>query len=520
MKIDKYLTVFIFLGYFFIFLHCDKGVEPETNSAPVISSIIPSRTHVNFSDSISVQVVAYDADDDSLRYKWFATNGYLYYVNQPTVNWTAPDTADIVSIGVKVSDGNGGYAKDSIKIFVANQKPEISNLYIEKTNVILGNTITVKCTASDPDGDDITIRWSATDGTFSKTEGDSSKWTAPNTSKTVVITVTVSDEHNAQITRETEINVYQELGSVWISDTFNDEVVKLSSIGSELVRVTGFSRPQGIAINVDERNIYVADNGNNRIVKMSNEGMILKTKNIIGPRDVDVHYFTGDVWIVHSGDSTQITRLSSDFSKTKSIIKGLKNPQAVSINQVTGDVWVADTENNRVIRFYGNVPALYNVEKTKPDSVYHQVFSDFLNPIDLSVNSSTGNCWVSDRDNDRIVRLSKGGGENIYIYGFSAPQSISVNKKDGSCWVADKENNLIIKLRPEITQVSGINIQDKLGFHIAVSGFLTPWAVAVNNEDSSCWASESSKILKISEDGEVLEEILGFNLAKSIVVNP
>ena len=205
-------------------------------------------------------------------------------------------------------------------------------------------------------------------------------------------------------------------------------------------------------------------------------------------------------------------------------INGLNNPQAISINQVSGEVWFADTENDRIIRFFGDMPDYYDVNNTVPDSIYHQTYTEvndieFINPIDLSVNSSTGDCWITDKDNNRVVKLSSGG-DGVEVYGFASPRGISVNKKDGSCWVADTDNNRIIKLLPSISQVSGISIEGIEGFHIEISGYDTPWAVSVNHENGYCWASEDHLIIKISSEGDVEKTITGFNLPKAIAVNP
>ena len=227
-KNNKIFAVLLIFGLFGFM--CKKSTGPEQNSPPVITNIIPSKTHVNFSDSVSVQVVAYDSDGDSLKFEWSSSCGYIYNIDQPTAKWIAPDTSSIANITVRVSDGQGGRAVDSTHIFVNNQKPVISEFYVQKTNVLLGNSIKLFCDAYDPDGDDITITWSATGGSFSESEGDSTRWTAPNENETVTISVTVMDEHNSKTVRQAEINVYQELGSLWICDTFNNAIVKLSPI--------------------------------------------------------------------------------------------------------------------------------------------------------------------------------------------------------------------------------------------------------------------------------------------------
>ena len=56
-----------------------------------------------------------------------------------------------------------------------------------------------------------------------------------------------------------EINVFKELGSVWISDKFNDQIVKLASNGTQLFRIFGLKQLRGMAVDNADRTLWIAD---------------------------------------------------------------------------------------------------------------------------------------------------------------------------------------------------------------------------------------------------------------------
>jgi uncharacterized protein (TIGR03437 family) len=93
--------------------------------------------------------------------------------------------------------------------------------------------------------------------------------------------------------------------------------------------------------------------------------------------------------------------------------KGLTGPSGLAVDPTTGNLYVADTNDNRVVRF----PAPFsNPTRVEPDTVYGQPgFSTFtaaapsassLNQPDAVAVDSTGNLWVADSNNNRVLRFN------------------------------------------------------------------------------------------------------------------
>lgn len=93
--------------------------------------------------------------------------------------------------------------------------------------------------------------------------------------------------------------------------------------------------------------------------------------------------------------------------------RGLNVPTALAIDSATGDLYVADTDNNRVVRFLNPFD---NPARVEPDKVFGQAdFSEtranrpFRSARSLSAPAAlrfdaAGNLWVADGGNHRILR--------------------------------------------------------------------------------------------------------------------
>ncbi|RLB86551.1 MAG: hypothetical protein DRH10_10265, partial [Deltaproteobacteria bacterium] len=101
----------------------------------------------------------------------------------------------------------------------------------------------------------------------------------------------------------------------------------------------------------------------------------------------------------------KIVLLAADGKTVIKEVTGFNDPKYVAVNPSDGTCWVSDHGSGKVYRIDGNnVNDGYNVSS---DSGYHQVFSGFSYPSDLDVDRRDGSCWVVDRNNDRVVKLTK-----------------------------------------------------------------------------------------------------------------
>jgi YVTN family beta-propeller protein len=252
---------------------------------------------------------------------------------------------------------------------------------------------------------------------------------------------------------------------------------------------TTMSAPNGIAAD-DSGNVYLADRGNNRILKFNRAGHFLTTWGTLGgfggqftsPFDVHVdHSF--NVYVVDatnrvqkfSNDGTFITQWGSSGTGTGQF----DNPLGVTTD-AGGTVYVADQGNNRVQRFTSsgafitewsvNTPSGIAVDDSGyvyvTDVVGNKVWKFFANgfpglswgsagaspgqfnaPAGIAVDRD-GFVWVVDRSNNRIQRFDKngnflmttgtfGGGGGHF---FNVPRDIAIDPQ-GDVYVVESGNN-------------------------------------------------------------------------------
>jgi hypothetical protein len=140
---------------------------PPPNHPPVAAcSANPTSIYVGSNDAATIHVNASDPDNDPLTYSYTATGG--------TVEGTGPDArwnstglaAGAYTVTAKVDDGRGGTASCAadIKVEEKPNRPPTISCAASPNPIQPGERSTITSTASDPDGDPLTYRYSTTGG--------------------------------------------------------------------------------------------------------------------------------------------------------------------------------------------------------------------------------------------------------------------------------------------------------------------------------------------------------------------
>ena len=275
-------------------------------------------------------------------------------------------------------------------------------------------------------------------------------------------------------------------GAVYISDAGESDRIRKVNREGTLVTVAGgidgsgnvFNTPSGLAIDA-ENNVYVADTGNNRIRKITPEGVVstiagsgtagfadgpAPSAQFDGPVGVAVDE-TGNVYVADTYND-RIRRISVDGQVITVAGKGgpgyadgdaanalFDTPCGVAVNR-DGTLIVADTGNDKLRRISpaGQVTTLQVAFDGEPDRTWVR------SPVGLALTHD-GFVYVTEFDRGTIVQVAPdgracvlAGSRSGYAEGngvesrFNHPAGIAIDPRSGDLVVGDSANYLVRRL--------------------------------------------------------------------------
>jgi DNA-binding beta-propeller fold protein YncE len=278
-------------------------------------------------------------------------------------------------------------------------------------------------------------------------------------------------------------------GNVYVADQGNDRVQKFTSTGTFLTSwgTTGtgdgeFRSPRGIAVD-GFGNVYVTDAHNDRIQKFDSDGNFITKWGVSGTGDGELGYpiavavdGTGNVYVAEFGNNRISKFDSSGNFLTKWGTLGTGNgefdaPAGVAVDS-TGDVYVADTFNGRIQKFDGNGNWLATWGAAGSGD------GEFVGPFGISVDA-LDTVYVADTANNRIQTFDTAGtfvskwGE----YGsgpgqFDGPHAVAIDG-DGNVYVIERGNARVQKFVPDSNDASITIVKDARPNNAQDFGFTT-----------------------------------------------
>ncbi|MFI5285493.1 MAG: hypothetical protein ACHQ4F_04155 [Candidatus Dormibacteria bacterium] len=261
-------------------------------------------------------------------------------------------------------------------------------------------------------------------------------------------------------------------GNVWGADLWGNRVEEFTRRSSGYTYIQTIPNPvvppgdtdpsvynqvRGISFD-SSGDVISMDTVNQRVVVMNSSGHIINMCGQRGfssagdfnwPRGVAVDPSTGNYWIADTKQSDlQILQPQSSgcnglakFGKVGTPLGDDDYPYSIAIGG--GYAWIADTKNNRVESWKLATEAAVSTYGTKGTGTGH-----FSTPAGVAIDSTTGNLFVADSANKRVVELSVSTGRVVsqvatFTDSFSGPYGVASNGS-GLLAVADRNNNRVV----------------------------------------------------------------------------
>jgi hypothetical protein len=201
-----------------------NAITAAPNNNPVIGTVTCTKDVWALAENEMV-CQASDTDGDSLQYEWSTDNGKIIG-SVARMIWVSPDTMGTYDVIVKVSDGKGGEAKESISIRVVTNADGTtatpvtlrltlgsSETISENSTVEVGTATKITCAVDSTSGKKLSYEWSASGGKLKGTGIDTKTctvvfWTAPALTQIYTVTVAVRDEQGNEARGQVMFDVF------------------------------------------------------------------------------------------------------------------------------------------------------------------------------------------------------------------------------------------------------------------------------------------------------------------------
>ena len=177
------------------------------NYPPRIKAVAASDTLVTINSGINLFCSATDRETPDLTYAWETGGSIVGSGNNLTL--ISPASPTTLVYKCTVTDEGGLQAVDSVTVRVVetiNYPPEIISLTASDRYLELGNTDTILCRATDPNGDPLTFTWTADAGTIVGHDSIA-EYFAPDTEGIYYITCEVRDPSGDSVSKDLSVLV-------------------------------------------------------------------------------------------------------------------------------------------------------------------------------------------------------------------------------------------------------------------------------------------------------------------------
>jgi sugar lactone lactonase YvrE len=177
-------------------------------------------------------------------------------------------------------------------------------------------------------------------------------------------------------------------------------------------------------------------------------------------------------WVANTGSlGSPVVRVAPDGRVIAERLSGFRSPNDIDVASITGQIWVADSGNGRVVALAADGEQLVSV-------------SGFRRPKAVS-SLPDGAVWVADegsfQSDGALVLLAADGGERLRIDGFSRPADVAARASDESVWLSDRGTGILWRFSAAGDTLARVEDPQR---------YASPLQLAIVESDGSLWLTD------------------------------
>jgi hypothetical protein len=235
-----------------------------------------------------------------------------------------------------------------------------------------------------------------------------------------------------------DLSVDSYSGSAWCVDYMAGRVIIYDKDGNLDRTRNGFGLPTRISVDTADGGAWIVSFDEGTLTRYDSAGRISVVDTaLVGPLDVEASPI-GGCWV--SDELGLVHRYST--TGEHATVAQVARPVVLSSGP-GNSVWLTDPVEDEAVR-------------VSTDGVIARA-GGFDGPFGVAATPD-GGCWVADRE--RVYRVDSEGGIVITVGGFKGARSVAFNTRTGECWVADALDDRILQVsadgvvRESTTQVA------------------------------------------------------------------
>ena len=189
--------------------------------------------------------------------------------------------------------------------------------------------------------------------------------------------------------------------NLYVADSGNNRILKLTPGGALAVLADKLKDPGALAMDAND-SLYVADTGNNRILKITPAGVVDTWLEVVKPAGLAFDSF-GALFI---SESSRVSKLPKGGLLT-TVLDGLRGPAGLTVTP-SGDLVLAESGAQRVqmIKPNGTISTIAGTGAAGFSGDFGLAAAAQLNTPSAVWADAFGTLWVSDTGNNRIRTLT------------------------------------------------------------------------------------------------------------------